>query len=169
LAIDWQPFLLRADAPEEGSPLPDRVKVFLANKNNPLIERAKKLGLTLNFREHIPNTKRAHACTEYARSKNKLHAFHHEVLERYWAKGEDLHEWSMLRAAAETVGLNADEMQTEVSAGRWTAVVDSALAGAHEIGINAVPTCVVANKYMIQGAQEASAFRELFKEIESGA
>lgn len=156
---------MRPDSPEEGLPLPERIKTFLAQPNNPLIERAKKLGLTLKFGEHIPSTRRAHACTEYARSKGALLAFHHEVLERYWSKGEDLHAWSVLRAAAVAAQIDADEMEREVTAGRWNAEVQSRLQQASDIGINAVPTSVVNEKYFISGAQEAQAFRQLFEKL----
>ena len=163
---DWRPFMLRPDAPEEGWPLPDRVKAFIKDGNNPLAVRAKGLGIVINHREHVPNSRRAHECTEYARAKGKLEAFHHHVLERYWSHSDDIHDWAVLKKVATEVGLDADELQKEVDAGQWRAAMEAGVAGGAELGINSVPTFIVGNKFMIQGAQEARVFRQAFERLQ---
>jgi predicted DsbA family dithiol-disulfide isomerase len=165
LRLDWRPFLLRPNAPEEGWPLPEHIRARLGSPDNPLTSRAKALGLTLVERAHIPNSRRAHECTEFARKHGKLDAFHANVLERYWSRGEDLHEWSVLRAAAVDAGLDADAMQREVDAGQWRAVTQAALDEAGEVGVQAVPTFVVENRFVIQGAQSADVFRHAFSKL----
>ena len=157
--------MLRPDAPEEGWALPDRIKQAIASPDNPLTARAKALGITITHRDHVPNSRRAHECTEYARSQGKLDAFHHGVLERYWSRGEDLHDWAVLRSAAIEAGLDADEMQTQVEAGRWRAEMEAGVAAGAEIGVNSVPTFIVGNKFAIQGAQEARVFRQAFERL----
>ena len=157
--------MLRPDAPEEGWPLPDRVKGFIKDPNNPLSVRAKQLGIVITHREHVPNSRRAHECTEYARSKGELAAFHHHVLEAYWSRGEDLHDWAVLKTAATAVGLDADEMQAEVDAGRWKKAMEDGVRAGAELGINSVPTFIVGNKFVIQGAQEAGVFRQAFERL----
>ena len=157
--------MLRPDAPEEGWALPDRIKQSISDPNNPLTARAKALGLTIKHRDHIPNSRRAHECTEYARSQGKLEPFHHQVLERYWSHGEDLHDWAVLRAAAVSAGLNPDEMQAEVEAGKWREAMAAGVEAGAEIGINSVPTFIVGNKFAIQGAQEARVFRQAFERL----
>ena len=158
--------MLRPDAPEEGWPLPDRVKSFIKDPNNPLAVRAKTLGLVINHREHVPNSRRAHECTEYARSKDKLGPFHHQVLESYWSRGEDLHDWAVLKKAATTVGLDAEEMQAQVDAGKWRQAMEAGVREGAELGINSVPTFIVGNKFVIQGAQEARVFRQAFERLQ---
>ena len=113
----------------------------------------------------MPNSRRAHECTEYARSKGKLEPFHHSVLERYWSRGEDLHDWSVLKAAAVDAGLDADEMQREVEALGWAKATADGIASAAELGIQAVPTFLVGNQFMIQGAQDARVFRQAFQRL----
>lgn len=164
--IDWRPYLLRPDAPEEGWALPERIKQSIADPNNPLTARAKALGLTINHREHVPNSRRAHECTEYARAHGKLELFHHSVLERYWSRGEDLHDWAVLRAAASDAGLDGAEMEREVTALRWAQATTDGIAAAAQLGIQAVPTFIVGNKFVIQGAQDARVFRQAFERLE---
>ena len=156
---------MRPDAPEEGWALPDRIKQSIKDPNNPLTARAKALGLTINHRDQVPNSRRAHECTEYARSKGKLDPFHHSVLERYWSKGEDIHDWAVLRGAAVDAGLDPDELQREVEAGAWKKATTDGIASAAELGIQAVPTFIVGNQFVIQGAQDARVFRQAFERL----
>jgi predicted DsbA family dithiol-disulfide isomerase len=75
-----------------GQALPEHIKQHLKNPQNPLSLLAQSLGLTLVQRDIIPNTRRAHECTEYARPYGKLDAFHQGLIERYWSSGQDLHD-----------------------------------------------------------------------------
>jgi len=164
-AIEWKPYLLRPDTPEEGLPLPAYIREKMADPDNPLTARAKSLGLTIVQREKIPSSRRAHEATEYARSKGKIDAFHHAVLERYWSKSEDLHDWSVLKAAATDAGLDGEEMQREVDAGQWKQPMLAGIEAGAQIGVNAVPTFIVGNKFIIQGAQQGSAFAQAFERL----
>ncbi|HEY0882007.1 MAG TPA: DsbA family oxidoreductase, partial [Archangium sp.] len=153
--IDWRPYFLRPDAPEEGWELPERIRQSIKDPNNPLTARAAKLGITIKHRLRVPNSRKAHEATEYARSKGKLAEFHHAVLERYWSQGEDISDWEVLKGAATAAGLDGAEMQAEVEAGNWKQDVLAGVEAAHEIGINAVPTIIVGGQFAIQGAQDA--------------
>jgi len=113
----------------------------------------------------VPNSRRAHECTEYARSKGKLEPFHHSVLERYWSRGEDLHDWAVLRGAALDAGLDGEEMQRQVEALRWAEATADGIAAAAQLGIQAVPTFIVGEKFVIQGAQDARVFRQAFERL----
>ncbi len=140
----------------------------MANPDNPLFLRARALGLTIKPRDVVPSTRRAHMCTEYARSQGKLQEFHHGVLERYWSHADDIHDWAVLSAVATAAGLDAKQMRAEVEAGTWKAEMEAGLAAAAELGISAVPTFIVGNKFAIQGAQEARVFRQAFERVQRG-
>jgi predicted DsbA family dithiol-disulfide isomerase len=169
LQIEWRPFLLRPNAPEEGWELPPYIKQQIKSPNNPLQARAKELGIVMKQREHIPSTRRAHEATEYARSKGKIDDLHHSLLRRYWSEGEDLHEWSTLRAAATDAGLDPDEMQREVSAGNWKGAVEAFLQEASQSQVSSVPMFVVNGRYGIPGAQNADTFRQVFRKMSGKA
>ncbi len=164
-SIDWRPFLLRPETPDEGLPLPAYIREKMADPNNPLTARAKLLGITMVQREIIPSSRRAHEATEYARSKGNIDPFHHAVLERYWSKGEDLHDWSTLKGAAAEAGLDGEEMQREVDAGRWKQPMLAGIEAGAQIGVNAVPTFIVGNTFVIQGAQTSSVFAQAFERL----
>lgn len=142
------------------------MKSYLANPNNPLVTRAKAMGLEMKFeRPLVPSTRRAHQAAEWARSKGRFERFHHSLLERYWVRGEDLHDWEILKAAAQDAGLDGEELQREVESGAWKKPMEDGLAAAHELGVHAVPTFIVGDRFVIQGAQEGRAFEHAFERL----
>jgi predicted DsbA family dithiol-disulfide isomerase len=132
---------------------------------NPLRSRAAQLGITLVERDRIPSSRRAHECTEYARSQGKLEPFHAGLLKAYWTEGKDLHAWDVLADTATTAGLDAAAMQASVESGAQKRVVDERVAAAHELGIHAVPTFVIADRFAIQGAQTIDVFEHVMKQL----
>jgi predicted DsbA family dithiol-disulfide isomerase len=132
---------------------------------NPLRARARELGITLVEREHIPSSRRAHECTEHARDAGKLEPFHAALLEAYWVAGQDLHDWAVLEAAAVEAGLDAAAMRAAVEAGKLRAAVDERVAGARVLGISAVPTFIIDDRLMLQGAQTLDVFRAALRRL----
>ena len=74
----------------------------------------------------------------------------------------------LARPVATAAGLDAKQMRAEVEAGTWKAEMEAGLAAAAELGISAVPTFIVGNKFAIQGAQEARVFRQAFERVQRG-
>jgi predicted DsbA family dithiol-disulfide isomerase len=134
--------------------------------NHPLKLRAKAAGLSMRLdRELIPSTRRAHEGAEFARAHGALDAFHASLLRRYWAEGEDLWQLATLRGAAVDAGLSPDELQRAIEEGTWRPRVEEELAEAHELGISAVPTFLVGDKYVISGAQELLVFEQAMQRL----
>lgn len=163
--FEWEPFELRPDAPETGWPIPEHLRARMSAPDNPLRLRAQQLGIALVERTWVPSSRRAHECTEHARAAGKLEPFHAEVLRAYWSEGKDLHDWDVLAAAAATAGLDSAAMRAEVEAGVFRDAVTARVAAAHELGIHAVPTFVVANRFAIQGAQTADVFERALARV----
>ncbi len=163
--VDWRPFFLRPETPPEGLPLPDYVREKMKDPNNPLKRRAAAAGLTMVERDVIPSTRRAHQAAEYAREQGKLEPFNAAILRRYWSEGQDLWQWDTLRGAAQEAGLDPDAVQRVVEEGRYKEAVEDSVRQAHELGINAVPTFVLGDKFGLQGAQEYSVFKQAMQRL----
>jgi len=163
--LDWQPFELRPDAPETGWELPAHIRARKRSPNNPLAQRARELGIELVERDVIPSSRRAHECTEYARRAGKLQPFQAEVLRGYWSEGRDIHDWDVLAAAATTAGLDPAAMRAAVEAGAFKQAVDERVEAAHELGIHAVPTFVIADQFAVQGAQSVAVFEQVLARL----
>ncbi len=136
-----------------------------ARPDNPLTTRAKQLGITMVERDRIPSSRRAHECTEYARANGKLHEFHAAVLKAYWTEGQDIHDWAVLEELARGAGLDPTAMRDEVTAGAWKIAVDERVESAHEIGVNAVPTFLFADKFIVQGAQTLDVLEKVMARV----
>ena len=163
--VEWRPFYLRPDTPPEGMELPDHIKSRMAETNVRLKQMANAAGLEMVFATRIPNTRIAHESTEYARQKGKGFEFHHVVFDKFYGKGEDVSKWGVLRDAALQVGLDADEMQSEVEAGKYTATVNALVKEASQIGVTGVPTYVLNDRYAIVGAQPYEVFIQALEQI----
>lgn len=165
--LEWEPFFLRPDAPAEGWDLPPHIKAKMNQPGNPLQARAAALGITLKERERVPNSRRAHEATEFARDNGKLDAFHASILRRYWSEGADISKMEVLCEAAVEAGLDADAMQSAVENGQYTQNVKDRVAEAYESGIHAVPSFVFAKKYLVQGAQSAETFQQVLEQLKA--
>ncbi|MBK7857158.1 MAG: DsbA family protein [Archangiaceae bacterium] len=171
ILVDWQPYLLRPDAPAEGWSLPEHIRERMNRPDNPLTLRARQLGLPLKEREWIPNSRRALAANEFVRKEGleALHRFHSAVNDHYWARGEDLSHWSVLEAAAKDIGVDGTRLRDAVEQGDYSQQVNDSIAAAHRLGINAVPTYVFFDGDRplgaIQGAQEYAVFERAAKQL----
>lgn len=158
-------FYLRPDTPPEGSPLPAHLRTFLKDPHNPLKRRAAGLGLAMADHDVIPSTRRAHQAAKWAKSLGREDALHEQLLRHYWTLGEDIGQWPALRAAAQDAGLDADQLQAAVESGAFQRGVEEDLEEGAALGVHAVPTYVIADRYVIQGAQDAAVFRQTFEQL----
>ncbi|MBJ6763350.1 DsbA family oxidoreductase [Myxococcaceae bacterium JPH2] len=163
--VDWRPFFLRPETPPEGLPLPEYVKERMKDPNNPLKVRAAQAGLKMVHRDIIPSTRRAHEAAEFARDAGKLDPFHAAVLRRYWTEGQNLWEFETLRGAAQDAGLDPDALQRALEEGRYTKRVEESVREAQGLGVNAVPTFVLGERFALQGAQEYDIFRQAMQRL----
>jgi predicted DsbA family dithiol-disulfide isomerase len=145
--------------------LPAHIRAMKARPDNPLQSRARELGIKLVERDVIPSSRRAHECTEYARGAGKLAPFHAALLAAYWTEGKDIHAWEVLAEAAIAAGLDAAAMREQVARGDFTRAVEDRIDAARDLGIAAVPTFVLDDRVMIQGAQTVEVFEHAIRRL----
>ncbi len=164
--VEWRPYYLRPDTPPQGMDLPVYIlKARASGADERLQEMAKMHNMKFVSPDRIYNTRIAHEATEYAREYGKVNEFHHVVFRKVYGEGLDISQWGILRSAAEEVGLDADDMQTIVDGGKYTAEVAAQVRHAQEIGVSGVPTYVVNDRYAIVGAQPYQAFKNVLAQI----
>jgi predicted DsbA family dithiol-disulfide isomerase len=164
--VEWRPYYLRPDTPPEGLDLPDYILHARANGSEERLENmAKMYGMEFKSTERIYNTRIAHEATEYAREHGKGLEFHRVVFRKVYAEGQDPSKWDVLRSAAEEVGLDADDMQSIVNGGKYTAEVAAQVRHAQEIGVTGVPTYVINDRYAVVGAQPYEVFKRALAKI----
>ena len=165
--LEWRPFYLYFDTPSEGRDLPEHVKHARAQGSEERLKQiAASYGMEFVSTKRIYNTRLAHEATEYARIHGRGNEFHKVVFRKVYAEGQDPSQWEVLRAAAEEVGLDADEMQREVESETYMADVVDKVRWAYQIGVTGVPTYVINNRYAIVGAQPYEVFKAALEQIE---
>ncbi len=166
IEVDWRPFYLYWDTPPEGRELPERVRqARAAGSEQRLTQLAASFGMKFVSTKRIYNTRLAHEATEYARDRGRHIEFHRIVFRKVYAEGQDISQWDVLRSAAEEAGLDADEMQREVQAGKYTANVEQQVQRAYQMGVSGVPTYVINDHYAVVGAQPYDVFKRALETV----
>jgi predicted DsbA family dithiol-disulfide isomerase len=166
--VEWRPFYLRPDTPPEGMDLPDYVQRARANGSEERLKQmANAYGMEFVSTERIYNTRLAHEATEFAREQGKGIEFHRVVFRKVYADGQDPSNWDTLRSAAEEVGLDADAMQRDVDAGKYTEFVAGQVQNAYQIGVQGVPTYVINDRYAVVGAQPYEIFARALNKLKA--
>ena len=164
--VEWRPFYLYFDTPPEGRDLPEHVKRARAQGSEERLRQiAESYGMPFVSTPRIYNTRLAHEATEHARVNGKGNEFHKVVFRKVYAEGQDPSQWDVLRAAAEEVGLDPDELQREVENEKYMATVVDQVRWAYQIGVTGVPTYVIDNRYGIVGAQPYEVFKGALEQI----
>ena len=164
--VEWRPYYLRPDTPPEGLDLPDYILRARANGSEERLQSMANMhGMEFKSTERIYNTRIAHEATEYAREHGKGLEFHRVVFRQVYAEGQDPSKWDVLRSAAQEVGLDADDMQSVVDGGKYTAEVAAQVRHAQEIGVTGVPTYVINDRYAVVGAQPYEVFKKALAKI----
>jgi predicted DsbA family dithiol-disulfide isomerase len=164
--VEWRPYYLRPDTPPEGQDLPDYIlRARASGSEERLQSMANMHGMEFKSTERIYNTRIAHEATEYAREHGKGLEFHRVVFRKVYAEGLDISKWDVLCSAAKEVGLDADDMQSVVDGGKYTAEVAAQVRQAQEIGVTGVPTYVINDRYAVVGAQPYEVFKNALAKI----
>ena len=166
--VEWRPFYLRPDTPPEGMDLPDYVLRARANGSDDRLRQiAETYGMPFASTERLYNTRLAHEATEFAREQGRGNEFHRVVFRKVYADGQDPSNWATLRSAAEEVGLDAEAMQRDVDAGKYTEFVAGQVQDAYQIGVQGVPTYVINGRYAVVGAQPYDVFARVLEKLKA--
>ena len=115
----------------------------------------------------IPNSRRALEASEYAREQGKHDDFHRVVFQKFYGEGQDMSDWAVLRAAAEEVELDSDEMQQKTDGGDYKTAVDEKFNTARMMVITGVPAYILGDKYAIIGAQPYEVFQQTMTRLKA--
>ncbi|WP_413873084.1 DsbA family oxidoreductase [Albidovulum sp.] len=172
-AIEWHPFQLDPAMPREGL---DRRAYMeakfggpegVARAHQPLIEHAKAAGVELNLGriERSPNTLDAHRLIHWAGLEGRQTAMVSALFRAYWRDGRDVGEAEVLAAVAGEVGLDREMIRRLLASDGDVAEIRAREAHARERGVNAVPTFIIANRHVVQGAQPAEVWGRIIEDI----
>lgn len=171
--IEWHPFQLNPDMPADGvdkrSYLAARFggEAKLDEIHNRLRAMAQKAGVAMDpdKAERLPNTLNAHRMIHWAGLEGKQSAMVSALFRAYWRDGRDIGDVEELCDIAEEVGLDplaiARLLATDADASDLLARDQDA----RKKGVTAVPTFLIAQQYVISGAQPPEVWAQVIEEL----
>jgi predicted DsbA family dithiol-disulfide isomerase len=160
------PFELHPEIPPEGRPRDEVLPAaYMAKAQEGVNRLAASVGLQLKLHERLINSRPALQAAEFAREQNLFDAMHHELLKAYWDEGRDVSDIALLREVAARVGLDAGGMEEAVATNRFGDYLDARRAEAEELGINGIPAHVIAERYLVMGAQPYELFEQVMAKV----
>jgi predicted DsbA family dithiol-disulfide isomerase len=143
-------------------------RVYPAGYVENLLEMARDSGIDMKRTARIPNTRRAHEATEFARERGKLLEFHRAVFRAYWEEERDIGDAGVLSEIATGCGLEAADLAQALADGLYAARVEEQMAWSREAGITGVPTVIFSGRFAVVGAQDYTVFADVARRIASG-
>jgi len=149
--IEWRAFELR---PQGSPPLPPEYKARIEAGRPRLYAMAQEqYGLALNQGPFGIDSRPALIGAKYAEQMGVGPAYHAAVMQAYWQEAKNIGEIEELADLAGALGLNRMAFMDALDSASLEQAVLADIAQAHEYGINAVPSLIFADKYLVSGSQ----------------
>ena len=171
--IEWHPFQLNPDMPPEG-----------VDKRSYLLERfgsqqqletihqrfrdiAKQNGVQMDpdTPKRIPNTLNAHRVIHWAGLEGRQSFAVAALMRAYWVEGRDIGNLAVLADIAAGIGMNRAVVERLLASDADLDTITSREAHARKRGVTAVPTFLIANTYVVSGAQPPEMWGKAIAEI----
>ena len=173
--VEWHPFQLNPDMPAEGM---DR-RAYLEGKFGGKAEavqvygnierQARTLGLSIDFAamKRTPNTINAHRLIHWAGLEQKQQGLVDALFDAYFCKGVDIGESDNLCDIAEKGGLERDVIAHLLDGDTDCQMIRERDAHSRKMGVNAVPTFIVANQHAVPGAQTPEVWTTIIVDLQT--
>ena len=160
------PFELHPEIPPEGRPREEVLPAaYMARAEEGVNRLAAGVGLHLVLHKRLINSRPALQAAEFAREHGRFDAMHHELLKAYWDEGKDVSDIAVLREVAARAGVDVPGMESAIAADRFGDYLDARRAEADELGINGIPAHVIADRYLVMGAQPYDLFERVMAKV----
>lgn len=171
--IEWHPFQLNPDMPPEGV---DR-RAYLEGKFGgkegavkayaPVVEHAEAAGLKIDFEgmTGTPNTIDAHRLIHWAGIEGKQSQAVDALFDAYFVQARDIGDHEVLADIADGIGLDASVVLRLLASDADREDIRKRDAHSREMGINSVPTFIVAQQHAVPGAQPPELWHRVIEEL----
>ena len=126
---------------------------------------AAQVGLTMQTRNLIINSRRALGAAEFAREHGKFDEMHHALFKAHWEQAGRLEDVDDLVRIGADVGLDADELRVGIQENRYDDVIDENRQAASSVGIAAIPAHIFGRRYLVVGAQPYEVLKQVIDRL----
>ncbi len=160
------PFELHPEIPPEGRPREEVLPAaYMARAQKGVNRMGAAVGLHLALHERLINSRPVLQAAEFAREQARFDAMHNELFKAYWDEGKDVSDIAVLREVASTAGVDVPGMEAAIASDRFGDYLDARRAEAEELGINGIPAHVIADRYLVMGAQPYDLFERVMAKV----
>jgi len=172
-AIEWHPFQLNPEMPSEGAPLAQYLERKFGSRDKVvqmfmvLEAAAQKAGIVMDFAKvtRLPNTLNAHRLIHWAGLEGRQTAMVSALFRAYWREGRDIGDAGVLAALAGEAGMDAEATQRLLATDADAQDIAARDLDARRKGVSAVPTFLIAQTYVVSGAQPPDVWGQVIDEL----
>ena len=171
--IEWHPFQLNPEMPQGGMDRRAYLEAKFGGKDGavaaytPVSEHAAKAGVVINLDkiERTPNTLNAHRLIHWAGIEGKQTAAVSALFKAYFVEGRDIGDIEVLADVADGIEMNASVVTRLLKSDADQDDIRKRDTHSREMGVNSVPTFIVAQQHAVPGAQPPELWARVIGDI----
>ncbi|WP_420002778.1 DsbA family oxidoreductase [Arenibacterium sp. LLYu02] len=171
--IEWHPFQLNPDMPSEGADRRAYLEAKFGGKDNAVrayaqvSKHAEEAGVTINFEamHRTPNTVNAHRLIHWAGLEGKQSPVVDALFKAYFVEGKDIGDTATLCDLAESAGMERAVVEKLLNGANDLEDIQARDAHSRKMGVNSVPTFILANQHVVSGAQPPELWKQVIADI----
>jgi predicted DsbA family dithiol-disulfide isomerase len=171
VSLHFEPFELNPDMGPEGAEVVPylarkygRTPEQVAQTQAMIRERGAAVGFAFGIRKHVWNTFDAHRVLHWAAIEGRAAALKRALLRAYHGEGRNPGAKDVLVELATEVGLDGTRAKAIVESGEFAAEVRERQRHWLRRGVRAVPTVIVNDSTVLEGAQPPEAFERVLRD-----
>lgn len=170
--VRWRPFQLDPTIPAEGMDRQEyldrkfgRQQAADIYKNIREVGEMEGIPFAFDRIAKSPNTLDAHRLIRWARTGQEQDDVVERLFELFFVEGEDIGQHSVLVDVAREAEMDAELVAEMLATDADKDQVQNEIALAQQLGVQGVPTFVIANRFMLVGAQPAEQLADALVQI----
>jgi predicted DsbA family dithiol-disulfide isomerase len=170
--IEWHPFQLNPDMPSEGVDKHDYLAAKfgedrLVQMHLRLKEASRAAGAEIDpdTPRRMPNTLDAHRLIHWAGLEGRQTAAVSAIMRAYWREGRDIGNAGVLADIAAAAGMDRAVTARLLASDADADDIRARDADARAKGVSAVPTFLIAQQYVVSGAQPPEVWGRVIEEL----
>lgn len=168
IELDWAPFFLDPSIPPEGRP---RAPQPPDAPESPVEARGKRLGLDFRRgRTFTPHTILSLQAGEWAAANGTTQQvidYHRALFKAYFTDFENLMDIDVLIRHADAVGLDGAALRQALVDGSILDATNEAIEHSYAVGVQAIPTFILDERYAVVGAQEYETLERVMEQLKA--
>jgi predicted DsbA family dithiol-disulfide isomerase len=172
-AIQWHPFQLNPDMPAEGvakrayleQKFGGKARVDAIHERLREVARAAGVDMNPDKPQRMPNTLNAHRLIHWAGIEGVQQAVVDALMRAYWTEGRDIGDLATLADIAGENGMDREATLRLLQSDADAEDIAARDQDARHKGVTAVPTFLIAQQYVVSGAQPPETWGKVIEEL----